>query len=163
MEQQPPRPPDDERTEWRSAESPGFPPAGPQHYGGQLAAKQSGLGIASFVIGLVSVIAIVVAIVTVTSALMNLVSPDMAIDQQTIMEMSEAAGPIVTAGLFILLSLALSLVGLILGIIGLFARYRRKAFGIIGVVLNAFVLIGFFGMLVLSLLMPGMAGGASGV
>jgi hypothetical protein len=137
----------------------GMTPYPPPVFGEEPAAapaRQSGLGIASFVIGLVSIVVMIVGFVAIVAALGDYISPDGTIDPNAIDPMELGASMMVGV-LAVLGSLAISFVGLILGIIGIVAKNRRKVFGIIGVVLNALLLVGFLGLFVLGLLMGAAA------
>jgi len=94
---------------------------------------QSGLGIASFVIALVSGLVVLAGIAF--SALM-IASGDP--DQH--MPVFGVIGLVVTAFLL------LSLVGLVLGFIALRRQDRRRTFGAIGLGLNALILVGTVGL-----------------
>ncbi len=118
--------------------------------------RQSGLGIASFVIGLISIVVMIIGFVATVAALREFISPDGTIDPATIDPM-EVGTSMIIGGLAILGSLAISFVGLILGIIGIVQKNRRKVFGIIGVVLNGLLLVGFLGLFVIGLLLGASA------
>ncbi|RAP75468.1 hypothetical protein [Paenibacillus montanisoli] len=119
---------------------------------------QSKLGIASFIIGLISIICFIVAIILATSFIMDHNFANSNSLQQEIeanMQDIEAFAPIIGAGLLIIGSMGASIVGLILGIVGACAKHKRKAFSIIGIVLNAMLPVGFFGLFLLGLTMGG--------
>jgi hypothetical protein len=118
--------------------------------------RQSGLGIASFIIGLVSIVVMIIGFVAIVAALGDYIAPDGTIDPNDIDPMELGASMMVGI-LAIFGSLAVSFVGLILGIIGLVAKNRRKVFGVIGVVLNALLIVGFLGLFVFGLLMSAAA------
>ena len=97
---------------------------------------QSGHGIASFVIALVSAVAIIAGVL---SAALVVASGD--VNQQV--------GVIGVIGLILCTFLLLSLVGLVLGFIALRKQDRRRTFGAIGLGINAFLLIGTAGLVLL--------------
>ena len=97
---------------------------------------QSGHGIASFVIALVSGAAVFAGIVF--SAL--IVSAGQAEQHLAMFGL---------IGLVLCAFLALSLVGLILGFIAVRRQDRRRTFGAIGLGLNAFILVGTGGLVLL--------------
>lgn len=95
---------------------------------------QSGLGIASFVIALVSGLVILAAIVF--SALIVASG-----DAEQHMAVFGLVGIVVCA------FLVLSLIGLILGFVALRRQDRRRTFGAIGLGLNALILVGTAGLM----------------
>jgi hypothetical protein len=132
--------------------------------------KHSGIGIAAFVLSLIALLMIVIGIVIATVSVGNIGSDDsllQEIEQITgsygegqeaemgaeLME-SEAFGSAIAvfmiAGILLLGSLAVAFIGLILGIVGVASRERRKTFGIIGLVINALILLGTVGLVVIS-------------
>ncbi|MCA0755024.1 hypothetical protein KP806_08180 [Paenibacillus sp. N4] len=127
-------------------------------------AKQSGLGIASFVLALVAVVLIIVAIAfgaafadqIVGNEELLLESPE---DPNAIMDAigEDAIVPIMLAGLSMLASIGVAFIGLILGIIGAFSKNRKKVFSVIGIILNGILVVGAVGLVVV-----GMALGAAG-
>jgi hypothetical protein len=94
---------------------------------------QSGHGIASFVIALVSGLVVLAGI---TFAALMVASGDA--DQH--MDLFGVVGLILCAFLI------LAFVGLVLGIVALRRQDRRRTFGAIGLGLNAFILIGTVGL-----------------
>ncbi|MBW7477811.1 hypothetical protein K0T92_24170 [Paenibacillus oenotherae] len=116
--------------------------------------KQSKLGIASFILGLVSIIGFIVCIV-----LLSIVSVDYAAELSNNGTFDpETAESMVSNPSFILPILLMfvfigtSFVGLILGIVGACMKNTRKAFSIIGIVLNALLSLGFILLFFLGLL-----------
>jgi hypothetical protein len=97
---------------------------------------QSGHGIASFVIGIVSGLAVAFGI-SLAAALMMAGNPE---------EHLSVFGSI---GLILVVFLILALVGVVLGIVALRRQDRRRTFGAIGLGINAFVLIGTGGLMLL--------------
>lgn len=122
--------------------------------------KQSGLGIASFIIALVSVVLIIVSIALVASFASDIANNELLLNDPTAIESmeEEALVPVMLAGLSILASIGVAMIGLILGIISAFSKSRRKVFGVIGIILNGLIVIGAVGIVVV-----GLAIGASAV
>ncbi len=87
--------------------------------------KQSGLGIASFILAIVSVVGVIFSIGYV--GYLDATEPAR-LETETSMMM---------VGFGILFFLLLALIGLVLGIIGLFQKTRRRTFAGIGVGINA--------------------------
>lgn len=119
--------------------------------------KHSGLGIASFIIGLLSVVLLIIAIVSGSSFADQIANTDISIadpsDTAAFQASIEALGEEVLVSLIIAIFCIigaglLSLVGLILAIIGAFSSKRRKLFSLIGIVLNILVFIGGIGLFV---------------
>ncbi|MCR2804370.1 hypothetical protein [Paenibacillus soyae] len=108
--------------------------------------KHSGLGIASFVLALVAVLTIVIGIIMSVAAVAS--SPDFmnATEDEIATDILEGGGgefaTLMGAGLLMLLSIGISIVGLILGIIAVVLKNRKKVFGIIGLILNALMVLG---------------------
>lgn len=100
--------------------------------------KHSGLGISSFVISLVSVV--IMFVLFVFSALMYAESGG---------AMDETAPQVVMLGLFIIITLLLSVVGLGLGIGGLFQKERRKLFAILGSCFSGSLIVITIGVMIL--------------
>ncbi|MDQ6418303.1 hypothetical protein RB620_02520 [Paenibacillus sp. LHD-117] len=140
----------------------------PPHQEGPL--KHSGLGIASFVISLVALLLIVIGIIIAATNVSGMMDDESMLTEieritQTyeegqeaemgteLLESEEFGGAIMgfmAAGLMMLASIALAFVGLILGIIGVASKLRRKTFGVIGLVLNALILLGTVGLFIAS-------------
>lgn len=97
---------------------------------------QSGHGVASFVIGIVSGLAVAFGI-SLAAALMMAGNPE---------EHLPVFGGI---GFILIVFLLLALVGVVLGIVALRRQDRRRTFGAIGLGLNAFILIGTGGLMLL--------------
>ncbi|WP_308638645.1 hypothetical protein [Paenibacillus silvisoli] len=118
---------------------------------------QSKLGIASFIIGLISIIGFIAAIILAASFIMDQDFTGGNIQQEIEANMDniEDYAPIIDAGFIILCSVGASIVGLILGIVGACAKHKRKAFSIIGIVLNAMLPVGFIGLFLLGLALGG--------
>lgn len=131
--------------------------------------KQSRLGIASFVLSLVAVLLIVIGIILAVVFANQMIGNEdflaeitrltenyeqgTSIDPNQLDEemLGGAFLSIVGAAFLLFGALAIAFVGLILGIIGLTAKNRRKAFGIIGVVLNGLIVVGTVGFFIIGL------------
>ncbi|MFD0716431.1 hypothetical protein [Paenibacillus sp. GCM10027626] len=116
-----------------------FPPY-PGYPADSVPAKQSGLGIASFVLGIVSILAFVICLLVATSSIMDYISDD----SKVILDVEDVSANVtlILSVLMMFGSLGLSFIGLILGIIGACMKNRRKAFAIVGIVLNALLVVG---------------------
>ncbi|WP_270164893.1 hypothetical protein [Paenibacillus sp. SYP-B4298] len=116
--------------------------------------KQSALGIAAFVIGIISILGLLGIFLMMLSSSVPALPLDGSIPNFTEENAAEYM-PLVIGGLLILLILIMSAVGLVLGIIGLAVKHRRKAFAIVGVVLNGLLLASFLLMFLSSKVMLG--------
>jgi hypothetical protein len=116
---------------------------------------QSKLGIASFIIGLVSIIGFIVCIIIATSSIMNYIESN----GKTIRNIEEISSniPLLAAGLLMIVCVGLSFVGLILGIVGACMKNTRKAFSIIGIVLNSLLTVGFVALFIFGIIMQAAA------
>ncbi|GGN92143.1 DUF4064 domain-containing protein [Saccharibacillus kuerlensis] len=113
--------------------------------------KHSGLGIASFVLSLISIalyIVCFVAIIGIFASIAN--SPEQILNNFDSMEPGGEVLAIGLAGLGLLGSALLNFIGLILGIVGLVMKDRKKVFAIIGTVLNGLCLLIGGGIIVIS-------------
>lgn len=127
--------------------------------------KHSGLGIASFVISLVSLLLIVIGIIMATVFVAQISADEDFIasleemsnsflndpesynsDFNVSDELASSFVVIIIAVIMMFGSVAISFIGLILGIIGVASRQRRKTFGIIGLILNGIIVLGAFGL-----------------
>ncbi|REE82643.1 hypothetical protein A8990_1177 [Paenibacillus taihuensis] len=134
------------------------PPAFGEAPGPMPVKTQSKLGIASFILGLISMIGFIVAIAVITSFIMNHNFPDINTFGQRIeaheQDLEEFA-PVVLGGLLIILSGIVGLVGLILGIVGVASRNKRKAFSILGIILNGIIPVAFIGLFFIGIMLGG--------
>ncbi|CAM4273365.1 hypothetical protein L1N85_18250 [Paenibacillus alkaliterrae] len=124
--------------------------------------KQSGLGIASFILALLAVVLVIVAIVFGTVFADQIIDNEVLLDSSDPNAMMEVIGeesmvPVMMAGLSIIAAIGVAFVGLILGIIGAFSKNRRKVFSVIGIILNGLLVVGAVGLVVV-----GIALGAAG-
>ena len=104
-----------------------------------MAEKHSGIGIAAFVIGILVLIMICItfAVAGGTSGMSTY---------------SSSYDSLLTGiGLLACGTIALAVVGTVLGIVAVFQKNTRKVFGIIGLVLNALVLLAMCGILALGM------------
>lgn len=147
--------------------APGFQPP---YAGAEPPKKHSGLGIAAFILSLISIACFIIAIVLVVAFSTQLYAGNEDLYNELLewtdsysagtgaepdFAGSEALGGMVASvlGAVILLfgSVALAFIGLILGLIGAFAKTRKRVFAIIGTVLNGLIVVGSIGFLIISL------------
>lgn len=105
--------------------------------------KHSGLGVASFIISVVTGVLLFLLIVIAG-----------AIEASTPGGMDEESATAVVIGLFVILFLCVMLVALGLGVAGLLQKERKKIFAILGVVFSV-----FFFVVTLLLMLIGLAMG----
>lgn len=99
--------------------------------------KHSGPGIASFIMGLVSFFGYIIATVLVSVAAANVLdSPEELFESYFIQQGSAIAGVLI-----LVLTFAVNLVALILGIVGLTMKNRKKVFAILGTVFSALFIL----------------------
>ncbi|MGX1827615.1 hypothetical protein ACWIE6_05160 [Paenibacillus taichungensis] len=112
--------------------------------------KHSGPGIASFVIGLVSIIGYMLTLVIATMAINSTIGV-----VTTPIQVEEIAlhPAVVLASLAVLVCLILNLAGLILGVIGLILKNRKKVFAIIGTILSGVMILAFAGLIIAGIYM----------
>jgi hypothetical protein len=129
--------------------------------------KQSKLGIASFIIALVALLLIIITFVLATSnsaqfiefveevnARNGVVTPE---DIETLG--GDILGVLVLIMICMFGSIGVALVGAILAFIGIFAKNRRKAFAIIGLVLNGLLIVGAIALFIIGIAMGATSGG----
>lgn len=136
--------------------SPGFQPM-PE---ADVEPRQSKLGVASFILGLVSIVGVIAAIIIMVTALVDFFGEFP--DQSAYYDFDspdEFLAAIILPVLLMLFFIAVSIVGLILGIVGVCTKYTRKAFSIIGIVLNSLLSVGFLILFIMSALSQAVAGG----
>lgn len=112
--------------------------------------KHSGPGIASFVIGLVSIIGYMLTLFIATMAINSAIGV-----VTTPIQVEEIAlhPAVVLASLAVLVCLILNLAGLILGVIGLVLKNRKKVFAIIGTILSGVMILAFAGLIIAGIYM----------
>lgn len=118
--------------------------------------KHSGLGIASFIMAIVSVLGLIGCFSAMAVLLGDMITDPAAINPEEALPAN--IGGLAAASLGLFASVFISFVGAILGIIGLFQKDRAKLFAILGTVFNALI-TGFF----VILLAIGAAAGLTGV
>ncbi|OBR66306.1 hypothetical protein A7K91_24050 [Paenibacillus oryzae] len=149
----------------------GFSPVQPVGFDQPL--KHSGLGITSFVIAIVSVLLIIIGSLIISSSVSNFTNNEDLLNEmfsmteqyqdQTelgnkILENEEFKGAVTSMlGAMVLFvgAVGLAFLGLIFGLIAVFAKNKRKVFGIIGLILNGLVFVGAIGLFIIGL--AGMA------
>jgi len=118
--------------------------------------RQSGIGIASFVLSLVCILGLVIATVMFASSIQHYISLDgTVLSPEEIEERAMNDGALIGGVLLFLGALGIGFVGLILGIIALALKGRRKVFAIIGTVLNGLVIAGLAALVIIGLAMQG--------
>lgn len=138
-----------------------FNPIPPAEY--EQPTKHSGLGIASFVIGVIAVLLVIIGIAVAASTASNLTNDQALLDEllnlsentqnqtelgEQILENEEFSSIIYTfigAAVLLFGAVGLSLLGGIFGLISVFAKNKRKVFGVIGLVLNLIIFVGAIG------------------
>lgn len=105
-----------------------------------IAVKHSGLGIASFIMGILVIIGVCITF-GVAGGSANVSTMDTSYD-------SLMTG----IGLLACGTIAVALVGLVLGIIAVVQKNTKKVFGIIGLVLNALVFLGLCGVIAIGMI-----------
>lgn len=134
------------------------PPPGMQ--GAPETLKHSGLGIASFIIALLAILAAIITLVltvSFTADFIDMGTLDPESLEAEIVEGGGAIGAVLAAGLLFIVSIGLSIIGLILGIVGAVMKNRKKVFSVLGIVLNALIAVGVV-VLVLISIVAGAAG-----
>jgi hypothetical protein len=109
-----------------------------------LGRKQSGLGIASFILAIVAGVTAVALVVI--AGVIELSTPG---------GMDEESPQALIVGLGIFGVFALNLLGIGLGLGGLFQADRLRTFAVLGLVFNLLVILGIGGLMVLGLAMGG--------
>lgn len=99
--------------------------------------KHSGVGIASFIIGMVVGGVQLVLVVVAAAMVMGGASED--------------SPQMMVVGCSFLVGMAANLVGIVLGIVGAVQKNRKKVFSILGLTINALVLLGLLGLMVIGL------------
>ncbi|WP_337098962.1 hypothetical protein [Paenibacillus sp. YIM B09110] len=118
--------------------------------------KQSKLGIASFIIALVAVLLIILTFVLATTNSAEFMEFAEEVNSSngvvTPEDVEALGGDILGVIVMIMIcmfgSMGVALVGVILAFIGIFAKNRRKAFAIIGLVLNGLLIVGAIGLVI---------------
>lgn len=121
--------------------------------------KHGGLGIASFILSLVSLLAVVISIILIVASIVDMNEADLLMLQdpayiESMMLNGETMPSFIVSiviGAFLMMGTALlAFIGFVLGVISLFIKQRKKVFGIIGTILNGLICFGGFIFLMLS-------------
>ena len=133
-------------------QTPTFSPAQPER---EDRPKHSGPGIASFILGLLSILAIIVSLVVMVAGLAEYATQEGLVipDEEEI----AANATVLVGALLYMLSLLLSIIGIVLGIVGCVIRNRRRVFAILGLVFSALVGFGTIVTFMLGLLVQSQA------
>lgn len=118
--------------------------------------KHSGLGIASFTIGLIAILMSISLTIYIFGSLVNFLSgeqfqPDPALMEAEIMRMLENNPFLLAVFPLFLMAGLLHVIGAVLGLIGLFQEGRKKFFSGFGLGLNALPIVGFIFIFLLGL------------
>jgi hypothetical protein len=121
--------------------------------------KQSKIGIASFVLGILSLLFLCIGLIISISYGVTLgLNNPYATDPYALVD--QASPAILAASIFIYCAPVISLVGVGLGIAAAVQKKDKKTLGIVGLVINALLLLGVCLMIILGLV---MATGAAGI
>ncbi|MEK3883063.1 hypothetical protein [Paenibacillus sp. PL2-23] len=118
--------------------------------------KHSGPGIASFIIALLAVLALVIGVILSVVAVAN--STDFIgatpeeIEEQLLSGGGGDAASLIGAGLLMMLSIGIAIIGLILAIIGVVMKNRKKVFAIIGLILNGLMVLSVIVLMAIGLM-----------
>jgi len=115
--------------------------------------KHSGPGIASFILGLLSILAAIVAFVAVFAGIADYITADGTFAPPESNEELVSIPAIAIGVLLFFLGILLSVVGVVLGIIGCVLPNRRRVFAILGLVFSSLVSAGIILMIVIGLLL----------
>lgn len=107
--------------------------------------KHSRLGIASFVIGLVSMIVFCLAIILAFGYGVSIASTTPSIQSL------ETSPTILVFGFLMLISPFIALIGAVLAFVAVFQKDKKKLFGILGIVVNLLIVLAFCALLVIGL------------
>jgi len=120
------------------------PEAGDAPYGRPRHLPHSGLGIASFIIGLVVVVIVLLMILLIAVLASNRANRNTA----------ETMG--VMTGIFVCVGALASLVGLGLGMGGVFQEDRNRTFAVIGLILNGLIILGTVALFIIGMAFAGL-------
>jgi hypothetical protein len=112
--------------------------------------KHSGLGIASFILALVAIIGIIGSVITMVVSVGSAISDPAAINPEN--PSFAALGPAIAASFGMIISVVLSFVGAILGIVALFQKERAKLFSILGTVFNSLIVFGLIALFLIGII-----------
>jgi hypothetical protein len=108
--------------------------------------KQSKIGIASFVIGILAMLIFCIALVLTIIYAIPIASQ---ITSTTSYQIDQSSPTVISLGILMLISPLLSLVGAALGIGALVQKNQKKTLGVIGLVLNLLIILVFCVMFIL--------------
>ncbi|MEC0089410.1 hypothetical protein [Paenibacillus macquariensis] len=97
--------------------------------------KHSGPGIASFILCMISLLGYIASVALIGSLMTPYLTEDLTSPSA---EMIEKLG---VAGAIVILFLFMNLIGVILGIVGVSLKRRKKIFAILGLIMNAAILL----------------------
>ncbi|NBI28210.1 hypothetical protein [Chengkuizengella marina] len=112
--------------------------------------KHSGLGIASFIIGILCIILAVVMIILLSVSVNDIYISDEPTEEE-ILELVSSQPLFITSILVILILLFIQIIGAIIGIVSLFIKNRKKLFPILGTILNLLPILATVVLLLLSI------------
>ncbi|HZG58483.1 hypothetical protein [Paenibacillus sp.] len=118
--------------------------------------KHSKIGIASFILAIVSVIGLIGSAAVAGSMAARLAEDPALTSAIESGAMPEGVGGILAATGLMFFFIVTALVGAVLGLVGLFQKDRLKLFSILGLVFNA-VLVAFVGILLIAGMLLGPA------
>jgi hypothetical protein len=127
--------------------------------------KHSGVGVASFILSLVSVIGTIGAFIAASMMASALAGDPTAAASGDMSHLDEGTLGrfIVVAGLMFLFVVT-ALIGAVLGLVGLFQKRRRKLFPILGLAFNSLLVLSIFLVLLIGIFLgptlPGTFGGS---
>jgi hypothetical protein len=107
--------------------------------------KHSRIGIASFVIGLVSMFIFCLAIVLAFGYGLSITATNPSF------QVEQSNPTVLGLGLLLFSSPILSLVGAVLGFVAVFQKDKKKLFSVLGIVLNLLIMLAFCALLVIGL------------
>lgn len=135
-----------ENKDYIQAQPPVFMPEQPEPM-----RKHSGPGIASFIISLVTIIGYIACVAIIGA----IISPYLGPDGMLNLPQVEDIQGITLAAFFFLLLILINVIGVILGIVGVAIKNRKKVFSIIGLIINAIIVLVFGIFLVLTIAAAG--------
>ncbi|MFC5700615.1 hypothetical protein ACFPVX_04905 [Cohnella faecalis] len=146
--------------EGTQAFSPAFQPVNDYSYS-QAPIKNSGTGIASFVLGIIGILGLVGTTMALFVSFASKVDVGTLVDDagnltMTEQELIDKLGSTIVLGFMYPLLLLIAFIGLILGIIGIAQKNRKKTFAVLGTIFSALPLL----LVVLGLIVALAAGGA---
>jgi hypothetical protein len=118
--------------------------------------QHSGLGIASFIMAIVSIISFIGLTISVVVLVSNTIDLTSLVDANgnrtmTDAELMDKLGPLIAYLILYPLLIVIVVIGLILGIVGLARQGYKKVFAVIGTVLNGLFLLSVFLLMIIGL------------